>query len=70
MASGAFCIWKLLALTGTTKQIEVMVLFMVSDRSSAGTVIEVLFHQLLQWVSDRSLEWQLTCMLNHQLNHQ
>lgn len=32
MVSGAFCIWQLLALTGTAKQIEVMVLFMVSDR--------------------------------------
>jgi len=35
MVSGAFCIWQLLALTGTAKQNEVMVLFMVSDRSSA-----------------------------------
>jgi len=27
MVSGAFCIWQLLALTGTAKQNEVMVLF-------------------------------------------
>jgi hypothetical protein len=45
MVSGAFCIWQLLALTGTAKQNEVMVLFMVSDRSSATAVSGVLRHQ-------------------------